>query len=176
MDFSNSYSTRRKNMNTNQATPLSESNHNLLVDALRILRELVSAVENDVFTDAPERASSVSEAEGAIRQAHQVFHSLERAAWQILQEAEDAFEAMSVARERAANGEWPAPQSISDFLMWIQNEWEIQDHLVAECPKESDLVYASALLDVVKELHALGFEPSPATWQLVMEDGQLAIA
>ena len=163
-------------MNTNQATPLSESNHELLVDALRILRELVSAVENDVFTDAPERASSVSEAEGAIRQAHQVFHSLERAAWQILQEVEDAFEAMSVARERAANGEWPAPQSISDFLMWIQNEWEIQDHLVAECPKESDLVYASALLDVVKELHALGFEPAPATWQLVMEDGQLAIA
>jgi len=163
-------------MNTNQATPLSESNHELLVDALRILRELVSAVENDVFTDAPERASSVAEAEGAIRQAHQVFHSLERAAWQILQEAEDAFEAKSVARERAANGEWPAPQSISDFLMWIQDEWEIQDRLVAECPKECDLVYASALLNLVEELHALGFEPSPAPWQLAMEDAQLAMA
>ena len=154
------------------------------MDALRILRELVSSVENDVFTDAPERASSVAEAEGpalsstegAIRQAHQVFHSLERAAWQILGEAEDAFEAMSVARVRAANGEWPAPQSISDFLMWIHDEWEIQDRLVAECPKDSDLVYASALLNLVEELHALGFEPSPALWQLAMEDAQLAMA
>ncbi len=163
-------------MNTNQATPLSESNHDLLVDALRVLRELVSAVENDVFTDAPERISSVAEAEGAIRQAHQVFHSLERAAWQILGEAEEAFEAMSVARERAANGEWPLPQSISDFLMWIQDEWEFQDRLVAECPKESDLVYACALLDLADELHALGFEPSPVPWQLVMEDAQLAMA
>jgi len=156
-------------MNTNQATPLSESNYDLLVDALRILRKLFSAAENDVFTDAPERASSVSVAEGAIRQAYQVFQSLELAAWQILQEAEDAFEAMSVARERAAYGEWPAPQSISDFLMWIQNEWEIQDRLVAECPKESDLVYASALLNLVEELHALGFEPSPAPWLILTE-------
>lgn len=163
-------------MNTNQVTSLSESNHELLVDTLRILRELVSAVENDVFTDAPERASSVSEAEGAIRQAHQVFHSLERAAWQILHEAEEAFEAMSVARERAANGEWPAPQSISDFLMWIQDEWEIQDRLVTECPKDGDLVYASALLNLVEELRALGFEPAQAPWQLAIEDAQLEMA
>ena len=68
-------------MNTKQTIPLSESNHDLLVDALRILRELVSAVENDVFTDAPERAPSVADAEEAIQQAPQVFHSLERAAW-----------------------------------------------------------------------------------------------
>ena len=149
-------------MNTNQTTPLSESNHSLLVDALRVLRELVSAVENDVFTDAPERASSVAEAEVSIRQAHQVFHLLEQAAWQILHEAEEAFEAMSVARERAANGEWPAPHSIPGFLILIQDEWEIQDRLVAECPKEGDLVYASALLNLVEELHALGFESSQA--------------
>ena len=163
-------------MNTNQTTLLSESNHGLLVDALRILRDLVSAVENDVFTDAPERASSVAEAEAAIRQAHQVFESLERAAWQILHEAEDAFEAMSVARERAANGEWPAPQSIPDFLMWIQDEWEIQDHSVADSPKDSDLVYASALLDLVEELRALGFEPSPVPWQLPLQNIQLEMA
>lgn len=102
-------------MNTNQVTSLSESNHKLLVEALRILRNLVSAVQNDTFTDAPERASSVSEAERAIRQAHQVFHSLERAAWQILHEAEEAFEAMSVARERApmASGRHPNPFQIS---------------------------------------------------------------
>ena len=163
-------------MNTNQTTLLSESNHGLLVDALRILRDLVSAIENDVFTDAPERASSVAEAEATIRQAHQVFHSLERAAWQILHEAEDAFDALSVARQRAANGEWPAPQSIPDFLMWIQDEWEIQDHLIADSQKDSDLVYASALLDLVEELRALGFEPSPAPWQLPLQKVQMEMA
>ena len=163
-------------MNKNQTTQLSTDKHDLLVDALRILQELVSAVENDIFTDAPERALSVAEAEAAIRQAHQVFHTLERAAWQILQEAEDAFEALSVARERAANGEWPAPQSIPDFLMWIQDEWEIQDRLVAESPKDSDLVYASALLDLVEELRALGFEPSPAPWQLPLQNARLEMA
>ena len=160
-------------MNKNQTTQLSTDNHDLLVDALRILQELVSAVENDIFTDAPERALSVAEAEAAIRQAHQLFHSLERTAWQILQEAEDAFEAISVARERAANGEWPAPQSIPDFLVWIQDEWEIQDHLVSDSPKDSDLVYANALLDLVEELRALGFEPSPAPWQLSLQNAQL---
>ena len=156
-------------MNKNQTTQLSTNNHHLLVDALGILRTLVSVVENDVFTDAPERALSVSDAEAAIRQAHQVFRVLERAAWQILQEAEDAFDALSVARQRAANGEWPAPQSIPDFLMWIQDEWEIQDHSVADSPKDSDLVYASALLDLVEELRALGFEPSPAPWLVLTE-------
>ena len=160
-------------MNKNQTTSLSTANHDLLVDALRILQELVSAVENDIFTDTPERALSVVEAEAAIRQAHQVFYSLERAAWQILHEAEDAFDALSVARQRAANGEWPAPQSIPDFLMWIQDEWEIQDHLVADSPKDSDLVYVSALLDLVEELRALGFEPSPAPWQLPLQNVQL---
>jgi len=163
-------------MNKNQTTQLSTDNHDLLVDALRTLQELVSAVENDVFTDAPERALSVTDAEAAICQAHQIFHSLERAAWQILQEAEDAFDALSVARERAANGEWRAPQSIPDFLMWIQDEWEIQDRLVAESPKDSDLIYASALLDLVEELRALGFEPSPAPWQLPLQNAQLEMA
>ena len=138
-------------MNKNQTTQLSTNNHDLLVDALRILQELVSAVENDVFTDAPERALSVTDAEAAIRQAHQVFRTL----------------------ERAANGEWPAPQAIPDFLMWIQDEWEIQDRLVADSPKDSDLVYASALLDLVEELRALGFEPSPAPWQLSLQNAQL---
>jgi len=163
-------------MNKNQTTSLSTANHDLLVDALRILQELVSAVENDIFTDAPERASSVVEAESAIRQAHQIFRTLERAVWQILEEAEDAFEALSVARQRAANGEWTAPQSIPDFLMWIQDEWEIQDHLVADSPKDSDLVYASALLDLVEELRTLGFEPSPIPRQLPLQNVQLEMA
>jgi len=163
-------------MKYNLTIPLSTANHHLLVDALHILQELVSAVENDVFTDAPERALSVAEAEEAIRQAHQVLRTLERIAWQILQEAEDAFEALSVARERAANGEWPEPQSIPDFLMWIQDEWDVQDHLVADSPKDSDLVYASALLDLVEELRALGFESSPVPWQLSLQNAQPEMA
>lgn len=163
-------------MTQNPNTPLSTRNHDHLVAALRVLRALVAAVENDVFTDAPERVLSVSEAEAAIRQAHQIFRDMERAAWHILREAEEAFEALSVARQRAANGEWPAPQSISDFLMWIQDEWIIQDRLVAESPKDSDLIYASALLDLVEELRALGFEPSPAPWQLTIQDARMEMA
>ena len=163
-------------MNTNQTTQLSEANCELLVEALHILRELVAAAENDVFTDAPERALSVSEAEESIRQAHQVFQWLEQAAWQILQEAEDAFQAKSRARAHAANGDWPAPQSIADYMLWIQDEWEIQNRLVTENDPVCDPVYASALLNLVGELHALGFKPSPAPWQLAMEDTQLELA
>lgn len=51
--------------------------------------------------------------------------------------------------------------------MWIQDEWEIQDRLVAECPKDGDLV---------EELRALSFEPAQAPWQLAMEDAQLELA
>ena len=163
-------------MNKNQSTQLSEANCELLVEALHILRELVAAAENDVFTDAPERASSVSEAEDAIRQAHQIFQWLEQAAWQILQEAEEAFQALSRARAHAANGDWPAPQSITDYMLWIQDEWEIQNHLVAENDPVCDPVYANALLSLVGELQGLGFKPSPVPWQLAMEDVQVEMA
>ena len=163
-------------MNKNQSTQLSEANCELLVEALHILRELVAAAENDVFTDAPERASSVSEVEDAIRQAHQVFQWLEQAAWQILQEAEEAFQALSRARAHAANGDWPAPQSITDYMLWIQDEWEIQNHLVAENDPVCDPVYANALLSLVGELQGLGFKPSPVPWQLAMEDVQVEMA
>ena len=118
----------------------------------------------------------MSEAEDAIRQAHQIFQWLEQAAWQILQEAEEAFQALSRARAHAANGDWPAPQSIADYMMWIQDEWEIQNHLVAENDPVSDLAYTNALLNLAHELHALGFKPSPAPWQLAMEDVQVEMA
>lgn len=59
--------------------------------------------------------------------------------------------------------------------MWIQDEWKIQAHLVVNSPKDSDLVYASALLDLIEELRALGFEPSPAPWQLSMQNAQLEL-
>jgi hypothetical protein len=164
-------------VNTNQQiTQLSEANYELLVEALHILRELVAAAENDVFTDSPERASSVSEAEEAIRQAHQVFQTLEQTAWQILQEAEEAFYAISRARAHAANGNWPTPRSIADYMLWIQDEWEVQNHLVAENDPVCDPVYANALLNLVGELHGLGFKPSPVPWQLAMENTQLEMA
>jgi hypothetical protein len=163
-------------VNTNQTIQLSEANCELLVEALHILRELVAAAENDVFTDAPERASSVSEAEEAIRQAHQVFQWLEHTAWQILGEAEEAFQAIGRARAHAANGDWPAPRSIADYMMWIQDEWEIQNRLVAENDPVCDPVYANALLSLVHELHALGFKPSPAPWQLAIEEAHLELA
>lgn len=163
-------------MTQNPTSPLSTANHTLLAEALSVLRELVAHAQNDVFTDAPERQNSVAAAEAAVVQAHQVFDKLERAAWQILEEAQDAFEVLSVARERAANGMWPEPEAIEDFLMWIQDESEIQDHLVASSPKKSDLIYAVALRGLVGELCALGFEPSMPPWQLTLQNAQQEMA
>ena len=87
-------------------------------------------------------------------------------AWRILQEAEEAFGARQMAEERAACGEWPAPTTIPNFLMWIENEAEVQEREQPTDPDEliERMVYAAALRELAQELRKLGFEPAPAPW------------
>ena len=87
-------------------------------------------------------------------------------AWQILAEADDAFGAKQMAQERASCGNWPAPATIPDFLLYIEDEAEVQEH---ENPTDPDemierTVYAAALRELALELRKLGFEPSPVPW------------
>jgi len=77
----------------------------------------------------------------------------------ILDEAEDAFEARSLARERAAAGGWDAPQTTPDFLFWLEDEAEVQES------SGEDKAYAQALRGVANELRSLGFRPAPTPWQ-----------
>jgi hypothetical protein len=82
----------------------------------------------------------------------------ERLANRILDEAEDAFDARNMARERAACGGWDPPETISNCLFWIDDEAALQEEL------GEDPVYARALRSVAVEIRALGFEPTPAPW------------
>ena len=87
-------------------------------------------------------------------------------AWRILEEAEEAFGARQMAEERAACGEWPAPTTIPDFLMWIEDEAGVQERDQPANPDEmiERTVYAAALRELAQELRKLGFEPAPAPW------------
>ena len=87
-------------------------------------------------------------------------------AWRILEEAEEAFGAKQMAEERAACGEWPAPTTIADYLMYIEDEAEAQERETPTDPDEmiERMVYAAALRELAQELRKLGFEPAPAPW------------
>ena len=78
-------------------------------------------------------------------------------AWEILREAEEAFEAISLAEEAAARGGLPQPQSIPDTLGWIEREAEAQEDMMDSDPQNSDRVYAQALRELANELRGLGF-------------------
>ena len=77
----------------------------------------------------------------------------------ILDEAEEAFGARSLAFERASDGGWTAPENIPDFLLWLEDEAEVQES------SGEDKVYAHALRGLANELRTLGYWPSPAPWQ-----------
>ena len=91
-------------------------------------------------------------------------------AWRILDEAEEAFKAKSLARERAVCGNWPMPSTIPDYLFWIEFEAKIQDQKAADSQVGSSLeqsecfILAKALHGVAGELRQLGFSPSPDPW------------
>ncbi len=84
--------------------------------------------------------------------------SSEEIARRILNEAEEAYGATSMAKERAACSGWPEPKLVPEMLFWIEDEASVQEE-IAEEP-----AYARALRGVANELRALGFEPSPAPW------------
>ena len=78
-------------------------------------------------------------------------------AWEILGEAEEAFEALSMAQEAADNAGLPRPESISEYLGWIEREASLQENLLVDDPGNYDRVYAQALRDLAAELRRLGF-------------------
>jgi len=73
------------------------------------------------------------------------------AAWRILVEAEEAFGAMRLASRRSAAQKQPPPESIADYLFWIEDSAGVQ--------QTQNL--ARALQGVAAELRRLGFTPSP---------------
>jgi hypothetical protein len=86
--------------------------------------------------------------------------------WQMLAEAEEALGAKSMARERAACGNWPKPRTIQDYLMWLEDEAARSERQAADHTEESRkrLPYVRALRGLVEELRQLGFEPNPSPW------------
>jgi len=78
-------------------------------------------------------------------------------AWEIIREAEEAFDAISIAEEAAARESLPQPQSIPEYLGWIEREAEAQEDMIDSDPQNSDRVYAQALRELADELHGLGF-------------------
>jgi hypothetical protein len=161
----------------------------ILTEALTLFQQLISWVDNDVFTDAPERAESVAGAEATLQLAHQVMEKIEKTfdaqaiedgkiiqsrlapqllmmvqadesqANRILDEAEEAFGARSLARERVACGNWAQPETVADYLLWIEDEATLQEET------GEDPIYARALRGIADEIRALGFQPSPPPWE-----------
>ena len=78
-------------------------------------------------------------------------------AWEIIREAEEAFDAISMAEEAAARESLPQPQSIPEYLVWIEREAEAQEDMMDSDPQNSDRVYAQALRELADELCGLGF-------------------
>jgi len=90
--------------------------------------------------------------------------SPEQLAWEILREAEDAFDAISVSQEAAARQGLPQPQTIPEYLGCIEAEAAAQEELLVDDPQNSDRVYAQALRELAEELRSLGFESLAAVW------------
>ncbi len=82
----------------------------------------------------------------------------------ILDEAEEAFQAKSMAEERALSENYPPPASIGDYLFWIENEAALQQKKIRLHPKGArrQQSYTRALRGIAGELRELGFIPSPA--------------
>ena len=163
----------------------------LLTEALNALHNLVAAVDNDLFTDALECRSAINRAEDAIQDAYKVLVQIQtelgqdHGGWstdpsnsrarRILCEAEDAFEVVSMAYERASCGDWPAPAMVQDYLFWIEDEARVQENLLC-CDQASveDRIYTRALWSLASELRELGYQPSLAPWQKIeqMDGGE----
>jgi hypothetical protein len=145
----------------------------ILAEALTLFQNLIAWADNDIFSEAPERAERVTGAEATLQLSHQVMGKIEktiqdgdlvrlRRANCILDEAEEAFGARSLAEERAACGGWSLPETVADYLFWVADEAALQEEL------GEDLVYARALRGVADEIRALGFEASPEPWEKVI--------
>lgn len=92
----------------------------------------------------------------------------EHIAWDILREAEGTDFLMSMAQHRAACGNFSAPKTPGDYLVWFEAESEIAE---ASLPMEAQaktypnkaekpLQYATVLREVADRLRDLGYEPA----------------
>jgi len=78
-------------------------------------------------------------------------------AWKILQEADEAFDAIRMAEEAAEAAGSPQPRSIPEYLGWIEREAEVQAALLESHAPEGNRIYATALAGLAEELRELGF-------------------
>lgn len=156
----------------------------LLASALQALQELVSAADGDYFTDAPECQVAVNRVQDAIQAGYQALIRIRQAleppklqepvevlACRILDEAEEAFAARSLAERRAREGRFPMPVSIQDYLFWIEDELRLQGNFQKKEPEAQaqQQIYVLALFELTRELRWLGFKPSSAPWQVMAE-------
>jgi hypothetical protein len=82
-------------------------------------------------------------------------------AWRILAEADEAFELNNMAIERATGSNRLAPSTIPDYLMFIEEEAEIQQKAAARLPEKSQrMILVRALQGIASELRELGFTPA----------------
>ncbi len=169
-----------------QAREVAELDPRLLVAALQALQELTWAVDGDIFTDAPECQVSVNNAQDAIQSAYGVLIELQKAlertpagadaeplAARILDEAEEAFAVKSMAEERALCGGWRKPDSIQDYLFWIEDEAAYQIAHRISAWQDEQRIYIQGLRDLAQELRGLGFTPAPAPWLTAVEAGEI---
>ena len=70
----------------------------VLTEVVNLFQQLIAWVDNDVFTDAPERAESIAGAEKTLQLSHQVMQKIEKT----LQEK--AIEDGNMIRSRLAPG------------------------------------------------------------------------
>jgi hypothetical protein len=170
-------------------TDIQRIGRSLLAESLKALTDLTFAADGDIYTDAPEYQASVNQVQDAIQKAYEVIqkihlrlvpinsqsfhsnHSVEALARRILDESEEAFAALSMAKERASNGNWPEPSTIPNYLFWIEDEARLQEECgwghLDEISERS--IYARALRNLADELLELGFTPSPAPWTTPLE-------
>jgi hypothetical protein len=87
----------------------------------------------------------------------------------ILALAEKSFGVQTWLTERAACGDWPVPETVSQYLGWIEDEAAIQEQQAADHPDErQDRLYQAISLRVIAcALRCLGVQPSPLPWEVV---------
>lgn len=167
-----------------QAQQVAELDPHLLVAALQAFQELTWAADGDIYTDAPECRVSVNRARDAIQSAYRALIQLREAlepeldgdspqlrALRILDDAEEAFAVKSMAEERALCCGWRKPDTVQDYLFWIEDEALYQlDHRLSAWQDEQR-IYIQGLRDLARELRGLGFTPAPAPWMEEIKAG-----
>lgn len=82
----------------------------------------------------------------------------------ILIQGEKNARAMTMARERAADGGWRKPQTPADYLGWIEDEIKVLGAVLKEKLSDADRTsaseYGEALRMVVRKLRLIGVMPS----------------